>query len=133
MMMMGYLSFGIFLAFNAVGVRHNQQYLAFEFSHITTFFIAIFFVVRAGLFVRYTRAAKNYFNAAEADTIEILMERYKKIQSSPQTFEAIIYRYFPFISSLRISIEYQILKAYFFKSFRLIRSEFRYANYLSKK
>lgn len=132
MMMMGYLSFGIFLAFNAAGVKHDQQYLAFEFSHITTFFMTIFFVIRACLFVRYTRTAKNYFKDADDYDIEILMNRYQSIQTSPYSVEAVLYKYFPVISILRMRIEYQILKAHFFKNFKLISSEFRFVNYLSK-
>jgi hypothetical protein len=133
MMMMGYLSFGVFLAFNAAGLRHDQQYLAFEFSHITTFFIAIFFVVRACLFVQYTRTSKQYFQAVHNESIQSLMTRYQEMTTQPWSRQSFLYKYFPSVSSLRRSIEYHILKTYFFKTYRLIPSQFRYVNYLSKK
>lgn len=133
MMMMGYLSFGVFLAFNAAGLKHDQQYLAFEFSHITTFFIAIFFVVRACLFVKYTRTSKQYFQSADTESIASLVKRYKDLHSNSWTLEALIYNLFPNFSSLRRCIEFHILKDFFFKTYRLIPSEFRYVNYLSKK
>lgn len=133
MMMMGYLSFGVFLAFNAAGLKHDQQYLAFEFSHITTFFIAIFFVVRACLFVQYTRTSKQYFKSVDNTTITSLMKRYQDLSKNSWTFDTIFYKYLPSISSLRRAIEYHILKDFFFQTYRLIPSEFRYVNYLSKK
>jgi hypothetical protein len=133
MMMMGYLSFGVFLAFNAAGLKHDQEYLAFEFSHITTFFIAIFFVIRACLFVQYTRTAKKYFKLADHETIASLMQRYQDLDANPWSLETILYKYFKSLSSLRRRIEFHLMKAYFFKTYRLVPSEFRYVNYLSKQ
>ena len=52
MMTMGFIGFIIFITFNAFSLEHDENYLAFEFAHITIFFMAIVAVFRA-LFVIY--------------------------------------------------------------------------------
>jgi hypothetical protein len=132
MMMMGFLSFGLFIAFNAFGVQHDEKYLAFEFAHITTFFIAIFFVVRACGLVQYSKLAKRIFWKAHNQTASTLFENYTEMKRRPYSCQAITYKYFRYLSPLRRNIEYMVLEDFFYKRYKLIESEFRFVDYLSK-
>jgi len=133
MMIMGCISFFVFIVFNSpLEVEHDENYLAFEFAHILLFFLAFFFVLRACSAVHYTRKSKIYFQEAHNTTAVELCQNFIDTEKHPYTFKAFTLNYFGLLSSIQRSFEYRVLEDYFYKEFPLIPQEFRFVDYLSK-
>jgi hypothetical protein len=132
LMMMGFISFTVFLAFNGGGIRHDNKYYAFEFSHITTFFVAFFFVLRACLIVLYSKYAKKIFWRAHNCPGHQLLARYENVLKNRLTWESIVFNYFGMFSPLRTDINSVILESFFGKTYPLT-DDFHFPEYLSKK
>lgn len=132
MMTMGFIGFIIFITFNVFSLEHDEKFLAFEFSHVTIFCMAIVAVFRA-LFVIFvsTRAIKGFWRAQNQDC-SILLERYKATLSG-FTLESVMFNYFPIFSNLYRDIEYKLMEDYFYEDFKISRHEFRFLDYLSMR
>jgi hypothetical protein len=132
MMTMGFIGFIIFLIFNAFTLEHDEKYLAFEYSHITIFFMAIVAVFRA-LFVIFVsnRAIKGFWRAQNQDC-SLLLDRYKNTLTD-FTLESVLFNYFPIFSNLYRDIEYKLMEDYFYEDFKISRLEFRFLDYLSMR
>lgn len=111
LMIMGFVSFGSFMAFNAVTVlQHNEQYYAFEFAHITIFFLALFLVIRA-LFVMYnSNNAITSFWRAHSTSNSILLEHLLPLKDN--FWRHIIFKYFHLFSQIRCDIEHKYNELY---------------------
>lgn len=131
---MGCISFLVFIIFNSpLELSHGETFIIFEFAHIVLFFLAFFFVLRACLAVHSTRKAKSYFQRAHNTTALKLCQRFVELEANPFTLKALVLRYGGLVSHIERTFEYRVLEDFFFKEFPLIREEFRFVDYLSKR
>mmetsp|Transcript_2531 Transcript_2531/g.4589 ORF Transcript_2531/g.4589 Transcript_2531/m.4589 type:complete len:707 (+) Transcript_2531:49-2169(+) len=131
MMIMGFLGFGVFMAFNVFPLEHDENFLAFEFVHLTVFFIGIILVLRALLAIyNSSRSSKLHWRAHNA-SFESILERIEEATTA-WTFEGFCYRYLNLFSPLQHTINYKMLEEYFHKDFNISRVEFRFVDYLTK-
>lgn len=132
MMIMGFLGFGVFMAFNVFTLEHDENFLAFEFVHLTVFFIGIILVLRALLAI-YNSSRSTQLNwTAQNASIESILDRIDATHTS-WSFESFAYKYFNIFSPLQHTINYKMLEDYFHKDFNISRVEFRFVDYLSKQ
>jgi hypothetical protein len=132
LMIMGFLGFGVFMAFNVFPLQHDENFLAFEFAHITVFFIGIILVLRALLAIYISsRSSKLNWTAHNALCSSIL-DRIEDTQTS-LSWEGFLYRHFNLFSPLQHMIDYKLLEDYFYKDFNLSCIEFRFVDYLAKQ
>lgn len=130
--LMGCIGFGVLVTFTVFPLQHDENYFAFEFAHITTFFIAIFLCLRA-IFVVYNArvAAKGLWKAHNLPAKELSVLHDRAMTS--WTLQAILYRYIGVLSPLRRYVEYTIIEEYFYRHFCLSRTEFRFVDYLTRR
>lgn len=132
MMIMGFLGFGVFMAFNVFPLEHDENFLAFEFVHLTVFFIGIILVLRALLAIYISsRSSKLHWRAHNAK-IEDILDRIEAAKTECSV-EGLMYRYLNLFSPLQHMITYKMLEDYFHKDFNLSRIEFRFVEYLTKQ
>lgn len=129
---MGIAGFIVLIAFTVFPLQHDDYYLAFEFAHITTFFIAIFLCLRA-IFVVYnsSSAAAGLWRAHNISAVE-MYERHNNAMNECSV-EALLYRYFGFFSPLRRYVEYSIIEEMFYGFFSISKTEFRFVDYLTRR
>jgi hypothetical protein len=130
--LMGCIGFGVLVTFTVFPLEHGENYYAFEFAHITTFFIAIFLCLRA-IFVVYNAraAAKGLWKAHNISAKELSgLHDEAMVSWSPQ---GILYRYVGVLSPLRRWVEYTVIEEYFYRHFCLSRTEFRFVDYLTRR
>jgi hypothetical protein len=131
MMVMGFIGFFIFILFNAFTLEHDENYLAFEFAHITIFFIAIILVFRTIFVVISSNRATAGFWRAHNQKCSALLERYNAVRETCWTVESVMFKYFPIWSGLYTDIEYKIMEDFFHSDFNLSRYEFSFVDYLT--
>jgi hypothetical protein len=129
---MGFLGFGVFMAFNVFPLEHDENFLAFEFAHLTVFFVGIILVLRALLAIyissRSTRLNWKSHNA----TCESILAR-QEATKTDCSVEAFLYNYCNLFSPLQSTINYKLMENYFHKDFNLSCIEFRFVDYLTKQ
>lgn len=130
--LMGSIGFCVLIAFTVFPLEHGESYLAFEFSHITTFFIAIFLCLRAIFVVYNARVAAKGLWAAHNISAKTLSERHEAAMVS-WNLEGILYRYVGVLSPLRRWVEYTLIEEYFYRHFCISRTEFRFVDYLTRR
>ena len=130
--LMGCIGFCLLVAFAVFPLKHGESYLAFEFAHITTFFIAIFLCLRAIYVVYNARVAARGLWTAHNIPAKRLSELHELAMTS-WNFQAILYRYLGILSPLRRWVEYTIIEEYFYRHFCLSRTEFRFVDYLTRR
>lgn len=130
--LMGCIGFGVLIAFTVFPASHGESYLAFEFSHICTFFIAIFLVLRA-LIVVYNahHAASGLWRAHNLSAGKLILLHDRAMESSD--FDGLLYRYLGIFSPLRRYVEYTIIEEYFYRHYCISRAEFRFVDYLTRR
>lgn len=131
LMIMGFIGFVIFILFNAFTLPHDDNYLAFEFGHITIFFIAIILVFRAIFVVISSNRATAGFWRAHNSSCSLLLERYIAVRRSCWSLESLCFKYLPFWSGLYTDIEYKIMEDFFHSDFNISRYEFSFVDYLT--
>jgi hypothetical protein len=130
--LMGCIGFGVLIAFTVFPLEHGESYVAFEFAHITTFFIAIFLCLRAIFVVYNARVAAKGLWTAHNISAKALSDLHEEAMTSC-TFQSLLYRYVGVLSPLRRWVEYTIIEEYFYRHFWLSRSEFRFVDYLTRR
>lgn len=131
MMIMGFIGFILFLTFNSLSLKHDENYMAFEFAHITIFFMAIVAVFRACFVIYVSNKAIDGFWRAQNQDCKVLLRRYKETKLNWMSLESILFYYFPILSNLFRDIEYKLMEDYFYEDYKISRHEFRFLDYLS--
>jgi hypothetical protein len=129
---MGIAGFIVLISFTVFPLQHDDYYLAFEFAHITTFFIAIFLCLRA-IFVVYnsSSAAAGLWRAHNISAVE-MYDRHTNAMNGC-SIEALLYRHLGFFSPLKRYVEYSIIEEMFYGFFSISKTEFRFVDYLTRR
>lgn len=131
LMIMGFIGFLVFILFNALTLDGDENFLAFEFAHITIFFMSIILVFRAIFVVVSSNRATAGFWRAHNQKCSVLLDRYSLVKSTCWSMEALGYKYFPIFSGLFADIEYKIMEDFFHSDFNMSRYEFSFVDYLT--
>ena len=132
MMIMGFLGFGVFMAFNVFPLEHDENFLAFEFVHLTVFFMGMILVLRALLAILISFVSTRMNWDAHNESCERILDRIEATKTS-WSFESIMYNYFNLFSPLQHQIYFKLTEDYFHRDFNISRIEFRFVDYLAKQ
>lgn len=129
-MIMGFVSFGTYIAFEAYKFNKSEYFDAFHFAHFVVFFIAITFVIQAFLLVFLVAARKSSLLKYSASSCQDLLVEYDEMNRHKLFFfhNGPLFIVYP---QLRECMEYKILQEFFVSSFNL-PAEFNFANYMCK-
>ena len=75
---LGFISFGVFMAINTNSVEHGKVLLAFEFAHIVVFFSAMFFICQSILMMFLSKNLKINIDHICAEPIPELLNLYHR-------------------------------------------------------
>lgn len=132
MMIMGFIGFGVFMAFNVFPLEHDENFLAFEFVHLTVFFMGIILVLRALLAI-YISSRNTKMNwIAHNAQCDVILDRIEAAKTTC-SFEAFAFNYLNLFSPLQHEINYKMLEDYFHTDYNISRIEFRFVDYLTKQ
>ena len=73
---LGFISFGVFMAINTNSVEHGKALLAFEFAHIVIFFSAMFFILQSIAMMFLSKSLKKRTDTICASQIPDLLNKY---------------------------------------------------------
>lgn len=133
-MIMGFISFGTYIGFEANNFSNNEWFDAFHFAHLVVLFVALSFMVQALLLVWMVHSRSRSLRRYAATPSELLFDQYDKLSESPSTLKHFLFHCGPVIlpwPALRENIEYKIVQGYFIHSFNL-PPEFNFAQYITK-
>jgi hypothetical protein len=128
LMIMGLLSFGIFLALNTIPKEKidNAWLLSFEFAHVVIFFIAILIVLQAAAMVYFAVCQKQFYDQVNATATLSYVQQIRSIKRA-ELF------HMPYLTvgygRLREAAEFKLLQHFFCKEFNLPR-EFDFAAFM---
>ncbi|KAJ1416364.1 hypothetical protein B484DRAFT_434534, partial [Ochromonadaceae sp. CCMP2298] len=128
-MIMGFISFGIFLLTEIV-VLDGEWFLSFEFAHIVLLFVGLNFVVEAFLLVFLIDSRNKTLLRYDNYSSEALLLHYLDLQNKGG-YQQYLFNYGPVsipVPELRGKIEYKIIQEFFVRSYNL-PAEFKFANY----
>ncbi|GMH74551.1 hypothetical protein TrRE_jg13455 [Triparma retinervis] len=123
---LGFISFGVFMAINTNAVAHGKALLAFEFAHIVVFFSAMFFILQSILMMLLSKSIKKRIDNICAQSIPELLNKYHSTGMREYTskFHTKMYKFI----DLRNEMEVKILQHFFEEQYAL--EGFDFAAYL---
>jgi len=128
MMIMGFISFGIFMAVQAGGVGHGETLVSFEFAHIVIFFAALIFVLTALVFIFVTYRLKILYDRSASTTADHLLTEYAMARNSPWFHKM---HWWGGSSKLRDMMEFKMVHLHFQMVYDL-PNDFNFASYMQE-
>jgi len=128
MMIMGFISFGVFMAVQAGGVTASDTLIAFEFAHILVFFSALLFVLSALGFIIFSARLKRIYEMCANRTADQLLTEYSLVRKS-RKFHGL--SWISGVCELRDMMEFKIVHLYFQKIYDL-PNDFNFAVYMQE-
>jgi len=128
MMIMGFISFGIFMAVQAGGVGHGETLVSFEFAHIVIFFAALIFVLTALVFIFFSSRLKILYERSASTTADHLLGEYALARHSPWFHKM---HWFGGSSKLRDMMEFKMVHLHFQMVYDL-PNDFNFASYMQE-
>ncbi|CAM9894396.1 unnamed protein product, partial [Chrysoparadoxa australica] len=114
LMIMGCISFAVFMLVQLGGVGHTQAFFAFEFAHIIVFFTAMFYVLQATFLMLISYRLKGLYSVATKAPVHRLVALASQARQSWE-FNA---HWLP-LSKLRDTVEFKLVCHYFLEAFDL--------------
>ena len=132
LMMMGIISFVVFIFTTAGGQANKLLYHSFEMTHVIVLFMALAFICQAFFIVSYaSTAGKRYLNALRTSSMKLL-RMYKKCRFDPKQWWYFHHgsSMLPAHPSFRTDIEFRIIERLFTFQHKL-SADFNFANYVN--
>ena len=132
LMMMGIISFVVFIFTTAGGQANKLLYESFEMTHVIVLFMALAFICQAFFIVSYaSTAGKRYLNALRTSSMKLL-RMYKKCRFDPKQWWYFHHgsSMLPAHPSFRTDIEFRIIERLFTFQHKL-SADFNFANYVN--
>ena len=132
LMMMGIISFVVFIFVTAGGAANHTLYSSFEMTHVIVLFMALAFICQAFFIVSYaSTAGKRYLNALRTSSMKLL-RMYKKCRFDPKQWWYFHHgsSMLPAHPSFRTDIEFRIIERLFTFQHKL-SADFNFANYVN--
>lgn len=130
-MIMGLVSFVIFLMTEVNALSHNKWFLAFEFTHIVALFIGIAFILQSSLFVILIFMRNKALRLYDDTSTEELLVNLLELREKGSNFMNYMFDYGPVtfhFPVIREKVEYKIIQSFFIRSYNL-PPEFQFADY----
>jgi hypothetical protein len=127
-MIMGLLSFGVFLALNLAPPEkiNNAWLISFEFAHVCIFFLAILIVIQAAAMVFFAICQKQFYDQVNATATLSYVQQIRSIKN-PALF------HMPYLTvgygRLREAAEFKLLQHFFYRQHGLSR-DFDFAAFM---
>jgi hypothetical protein len=124
LMILGIVSFSIFIGEQAFALASKDYYLALEFAHVTIFFAALVFVVQATFLLALMNGIVSKWDRLAARSLESIISDGNEINGSKTVSPTEK-------AALREAMEFHIMKHQFIKTHRL-EPKFDFVAYLEK-
>ncbi|GMH78978.1 hypothetical protein TL16_g07995 [Triparma laevis f. inornata] len=123
---LGFISFGVFMAINTNSVGHGAALVAFEFAHIVVFFSAMFFILQSIMMMFLSKRLKMKIDHICSAPIPELLNQYhsRGMREYTSTFHKRPYKHI----DLRNQMEMKLLQHFFIEQYAL--EGFDFASYL---
>lgn len=141
LMILGIISFTVFIYEQASSSGVTEYLLAFEMAHIIILFMALSFIVQAFVLIQYANLEGKRLLVALRTTSDELIQEYRKLDNADSYMEYLrkiaffrLSSWLPLYPEFRHHIEYKIIERFFIRRHKLPR-EFKfskYAHYLFK-
>jgi hypothetical protein len=117
-MIMGLVSFAIFLVSETNQLIHSEFFLAFEFAHIVALFIGIAFILQSSLFVVLIFARNEDLRHFDNNSTEDLLVKLMELPEKGGTLINYLFDYGPVtlhLPRIREKVEYKIIQSFFIR------------------
>jgi Ca2+-binding EF-hand superfamily protein len=132
LMLLGIISFTVFIYESSVDASANSWLEAFEMAHIIVLFMAISFIIQALMLVRYASVGGKQLITAIRKTFGELKAKYIELDNKKDSLAYKAFHYLPswlpIYPSFRFDIEYRIIEKYFLERHPLPKG-FRFSKY----